>query len=306
MYVRVRITFVVLFFAHFLSPRSLEENSWGLGATATASDSSFLFEFMDDFCKPACRQRNPFEERIETERHDYTQSATTVGRHVIQLESGYGYFYKKNDEETESSHTFPEMLLRIGLSEDIEVRLRWNHAWKFIEEEEDLIGSEDLRFSLKLQLTRQEEPSWLPTTAVEIRGLAPSGNTFSSGSAEFSLDSIYLWQISEKITVAGSTGFGTNGFSDFGLVPDPTFSEYYVGYSQSAVMGIDVSQRNAVYAEWYGIFSDGLTEDFSISVLNVGIDHFLNNNFVVDLRVGIGLSKDSDDFFSGVGGGFRF
>ena len=273
---------------------------------SSAGEFPFLFEFMDDFCKPACRQRDPFEERIETERHDFTQSATTVGRHMMQVETGYSYFYKKTSEETESSHTFPEMLLRVGITEDIEFRLRWNHAWKFIEEEEDLIGSEDLRYSVKLQLTRQEEPSWIPTAAIEIRGSAPTGSTFSTGDAEFSCDTIYQWQLAEGFTFAGSTGFGTNGFGEFGLLPDPDFNDYYNVWSQSAVVGLELTELNTVYFEWYGIFSDGLEEEFATSILNVGLDHYVNDNFVLDVRVGLGTNEDSDDFFSGIGGGFRF
>lgn len=45
-----------------------------------------LIEFCDDWGKPAAEQRDPYEERIETERHDFTQSAITVGRHVLQVE----------------------------------------------------------------------------------------------------------------------------------------------------------------------------------------------------------------------------
>ena len=61
-----------------------------------------------------------------------------------------------------------------------------------------------------------------------------------------------------------------------------------------------------MYVEWYGIFSDGLEDEFVISVFNVGIDHYVMDNFVVDVRAGLGLSDDSDDFFAGVGGGYRF
>ena len=39
---------------------------------------------------------------------------------------------------------------------------------------------------------------------------------------------------------------------------------------------------------------------------NVGVDYYVTNNFVLDVRAGIGLSDDADDFFSGVGGGYRF
>lgn len=42
-------------------------------------------------------------ERIETERHDFTQSTTTVGQRTSQLEFGYTYFLQ--DEESEDTHT---------------------------------------------------------------------------------------------------------------------------------------------------------------------------------------------------------
>ena len=64
----------------------------GLAASATDSYGQ-LFEFCDDFGKSACQQRDPWEERIETDRHDFTQSAVTVGRGVVQFESGY-YIYQ--------------------------------------------------------------------------------------------------------------------------------------------------------------------------------------------------------------------
>ena len=106
----------------------------GFFAASATDVCGQMLEFCDDFTKPCYCQHDPWEERIETERHDFTQSAVTVGRGVVQLESGYSYFYKDTDEEVESSHTIPEMLLRVGLSEDIEFRIRWNQAWQFIDE----------------------------------------------------------------------------------------------------------------------------------------------------------------------------
>jgi hypothetical protein len=274
-----------------------------------ASHASFgqWFEFCDDFTKPCNQQRDPWEERIETERHDFTQSAITVGRHVAQIEGGYSSFYNDTGEETESSHTAPEMLLRLGLSEDIEFRLRWNHVWQFIDEEPDRITSEDLRYSLKLQLTRQPCRGLVPTSALELRGTAPTGGEeFSTGRVEFSLDYIYEWQLTERTTFAASTGFGTNGYGDFGLVGEEPGEDYFNVLTQSAVVGMELSESNTMYAEWFGIFSDGLEDEFVISVFNMGIDHYLSDDFVIDYRAGIGLSDDADDFFTGVGGGYRF
>ena len=191
-------------------------------------------------------QRDPFEERIETERHDFTQSAVTVGKGVLQVEGGYTYFYKHTHDETESAHTTPELLLRMGLSEDIEFRLRWDHVWVSVEEiegEYDMIGSEDLRFGLKLQITRNEEGGLLPTSALEIRGTAPTaGRPFSTKHAEFGLDYIYQWSLGEMATLAGSTGFGTNGLGDFGMIPDNPTEENCSVINQSVAIGTEVDR----------------------------------------------------------------
>jgi outer membrane putative beta-barrel porin/alpha-amylase len=276
-------------------------------AAIAASVHGELFEFCDDFTKPYCAQRDPWEERIETERHDFTQSAVTVGRGVAQIESGYSYFYKDEHGEIESSHTFPEMLFRIGLSEDIEFRLRWDYVWQFIDEAPDQIGAEDLRYSLKFQLTRQCGAGWLPTSALELRSSAPTGGeAFTTEQAEFALDYIYEWKLTTGVTLAGSTGFGTNGFGDFGLLPEEPARDNSHALSQSAVLGFELTESNTMYAEWYGIYSDGLEDEFVISIFNIGIDHYITDNFVVDVRTGVGLSDDSDDFFAGVGGGYRF
>lgn len=266
-----------------------------------------FFEFVDDFGKPAWEQRDPWEERIETERHDFTQSAVTVGRHVMQLEAGYTFFSKEANGRAETAHTTPEMLLRIGLSEDIEFRLRWDYAWQFLEDEPDQIGSEDLRFSFKLQMTRQECGGLLPTSALELRGSAPTGaRIFSTGRVEGGVDYIYQWELFEGATLAGSTGFGTNGYGDFGLVAEEPTQEQFTGISQSAVLGFELTESNTVYIEWYSIYSVGLEDEYVIAFVNVGIDHYVTDNFVLDVRAGVGLSKDADDFFVGVGGGYRF
>ncbi|MEM9352612.1 MAG: transporter [Planctomycetota bacterium] len=279
---------------------------WCLACCAAPASGQFL-EFLDDFTKPGRQQRDPFEERIETERHDFTQSAVTVGRGIVQIEGGYSYFYKDVEEEIESAHTTPELLLRVGLSEDIEFRVRWNYAWVFVEGEEDSIGSEDLRYSLKLQMTRQQETGLLPTSALEIRGTGPTGGeAFSTGQAEFGLDYIYQWEVAEGVTLAGSTGFGTSGLGDFGLLPEEPADERFNALSQSAVLGMELSEMNTLYTEWYALYSDGLEDEFVVSVFNIGVDHYLTEDFVVDFRAGVGLTEDSDDFFAGVGGGYRF
>lgn len=250
-------------------------------------------------------ERDSFAERIETDRHDFTQSTKTVGRGVTQLEAGYSYFYKDENNEVENSHTTPEMLLRLGLTDNIEFRLRWNYAWRYIEEGNNADGAQDLIWAFKLGITDQE--CWIPRSALEVRSSAPTGGSdWTTGHVEFGLDYIYRWELTEGFSLYGSTGFGTNGLGEFSLLPEEPASERFMVWSQSIAVGINLTEQNTIYVEYYGLFSHALEEEFSQNYFNIGIDHYITENFVVDLRVGMGLSPDSDDFFSGIGGGYRF
>ena len=91
-----------------------------------------------------------------------------------------------------------------------------------------------------------------------------------------------------------------------GWFPKSRLSERFMLWSQSVAIGTELTERVTLYNEWYGLCSDGLEEDYTIAIYNVGADYYVTDNFVLDFRVGMGLTKDSDDFFTGVGGGYRF
>ena len=282
-----------------------------------ADESSCLageprIKFLDDLFHPlqADPSRDPWEERMETDRHDFTQSPKTVGRGVAQIEAGYTYFYKDQNEEIEQSHTTPELMLRLGLTEDIEFRIRWNYVWQTVdlaeqEENEVFEGAEDLQWSFKLALTDQD--GFLPESALKLASTAPTGGSdWTTEHVEFGFIYIYDWQIAEGWNLAGSTGMLTQGLDDFGMLPDEPADDRFLVWIQSVALGFEVSERNTMYVEWFGEFSNGLAEEFTLSIFNIGIDHYFTDDFLVDLRVGMGLTDDSDDLFAGVGGGFRF
>lgn len=264
-------------------------------------------KFLDDLFHPFVTdgEEDPYEERIETERHDFTQSTTTVGRGVVQLEAGYSYFYKDEEDEIEQVHTTPEMLLRVGLTEDIEFRTRWTYNWQFFDADDNLDSAQDMVCSFKLGLT--DEECWLPESALEIRSSFPTGGrVFTTTRVEFGLDYIYGWKLNDRLSLAGSTGMSTGGLDDLSLLPDEPASDHFLVLNQSAVLGIETTERTTMYVEWFGLYSQGLTDDFTIDVFNIGVDYYVTDDFVLDIRFGKGLSNDTDDFFSGIGGGYRF
>ena len=277
----------------------------GVNFLGQAHAEGLRLEFLDDFGKPAQDHRNPREERIETERHDFTQSTRTVGRHVAQVEAGYSYFYKDDEAEIEQTHATPEMLWRLGITEDIEVRLRWNYGWRDVDGVEEKNGAQDLGWSIKLGMTEQED--CMPESALEIRNTAPTGgNSWTTDRVEFGLDYIYLWKLTERFNLYGSTGFGTNGLGDFSLLPDEPSSDRFIVWSQSVALGTELTERMTLYTEFFGLFSHALEDDFSINFFNIGIDFYATDDWVLDIRAGVGLTDDSEDFFGGVGGGYRF
>ena len=192
-----------------------------------------------------------------------------------------------------------------GLSDEIEFRLRYSYGWKFIDEEENEQGSQDLIWSFKLGIT--EECGLRPESALELRFSAPTGSSnYSTRRVEHGLDYIYSWELADGWELYGSSGYATGGLGDFGLIPENPAEDWFVVFSQSAALGVELTERTALYTEFFGLFSHALEDDFSIVVFNIGVDYYLNDDVVLDVRAGKGLTPDSDDFFAGMGGGIRF
>ena len=243
-------------------------------------------------------------ERVETERHDFTQSTTVVGRGVTQVEFGYTFFQSSGETEVEDSHATPELLIRYGLTEKVEFRLRYNEVWQF--GEEDRAGSEDLHWAFKVRTT--EQAGWRPESALEIRFTAPTGGVdWSTDEVEFGLDYIYGWRINPRVEIYGSSGFSTNALGEFAFRPSAPADEEFILYTQSVAIGTELSERVTAYTEFFGLFTDGFEDDEERPVFfNVGLDYYLSDNVVLDIRAGTGLNGDAEDLFFGMGGAFRY
>ena len=249
-------------------------------------------------------ENEPERERIETERHDFTQSTTVVGRGTTQVEFGYTFFQASGETEVEDSHATPELLIRYGLTEKVEFRLRYNEVWQF--GEEDRSGSEDIHWAFKVRTSDQQ--GWRPESALEIRATAPTGGIdWSTDEVEFGLDYIYGWKISPRVEIYGSSGFSTKGLGEFAFRPSAPADEEFILYTQSVAIGAELSERCTAYSEFFGLFTDGFESDEERPVFfNVGLDYYLSDNVVLDVRAGTGLNADAEDLFFGMGGAFRF
>jgi len=274
---------------------------------AANSDSRFALESSGyRFASPPAESKNPFDKPIETDRHDFTQSAKVVGKGVRQLEYGMFYSTLDNGAEREITYAAPELLLRVGLSERTEFRTRFNYAWKYNNEEEDFDGGQDMIFGLKYQLS--EPQGRRPESAVELRLSAPTGaDSLSTGRWEPGIDYIFTWELNERLSFSGSTGGNANGLGEIGFIEiDTDLEDHFIAWTQSFALGAKMTEKTTGYFEWFGIFTYGREDESSLSFINAGVDYLINPNVVVDFRIGWGLTEASDDLFAGIGGAFRF
>jgi hypothetical protein len=64
-----------------------------------------------------------FDEALTTDRPDFTESSSVVGRCRLQIEGGYTYLHDAAAGVETDEHLLPELLLRYGLNDCLELRV---------------------------------------------------------------------------------------------------------------------------------------------------------------------------------------
>lgn len=243
------------------------------------------------------------EDTIVTDRPDFTEASSTVGRGTLQIEAGYTFFHDDTAGTQINAQTFPETLYRIGMfAEWFELRI----AYTFVDERTDdpvlgsfrNRGSDDLFLGAKLWLT--EQSGALPEMAIIPQMLVPSGSEeFTNDEVLPGLNWLYSWELSDRVAVGGST--------QVNRARDET-GHFYMETAQSATVGVGLTDRLGMYTEYFGFYPTSAVEP------GVGPEHFLNggltylvtNDIQLDVRAGFGLNRNATDFFTGGGISVRF
>jgi hypothetical protein len=143
---------------------------------------------------------------LVTDRPDFTEATSTVGRGVAQLEMGYTYIYDNDGTDQTTDHVYPEALLRVGVLADwLEFRTAWTYVNEVVNGNETS-GSNDLYLGFKIGLTPQE--GILPEMALIPQMFVPTGaDAFSADQVLPGVNWIYGWELNDRISTAGSTQF---------------------------------------------------------------------------------------------------
>lgn len=238
------------------------------------------------------------DEPLVTDRPDFTEASSTVGRGVAQLEMGYTYNFDYDGTDRTIGHSYPEFLLRYGIIADwLEFRIVQNFASERVNGVENS-GSEDLYLGMKIALTPQE-CRILPEMAIIPQMFVPTGSgIFGDDEVLPGLNWIYSWEINDCIATAGST--------QFNRVVDEVTDQAYTEWAQSWTVAYTLTDRMGGYTEWFALFPHSSDTGLSEHYFNGGLTVLLNNDVQWDVRAGVGLNDAADDYFVGTGLSIRF
>lgn len=237
------------------------------------------------------------DEPLVTDRPDFTEASSTVGRRVLQIEFGYTYFFDDDGTQKTIGHSYPETLFRYGIfAEWLEARVGWNFAHQSVHVLE-FSGAEDLYLGFKIGLTPQE--GILPEMALILQSMVPTGSrAFTADRLLPGLNWLYSWEINDCLSTAGSTQFNSN--------LDEATQDVYTEWAQSWTIVRSLSDRVGLYTEWFGLFPHGADTAEVQHYFNGGFTLLLNDDIQWDIRAGAGLNDAADDYFLGTGLSIRF
>lgn len=241
-----------------------------------------------------------YDEPLVSDRPDFTEASTTVGRGVAQVEMGYTYTFDNTDGVQTISHSYPEMLWRIGAFADwCEFRLAFNVGQEGTaisgQAPTNNIGAEDLYLGMKIALTPQD--GFLPEMALMPQMTLPMGGDMSNDIVLPGLNWLYGWDINDFLSTGGSTQ-ANKSVEENGNIFTEVAQSWTVGYALSDKLG--------AYTEWFAFFPSGADEAKPEHYFDGGFTYSVTNNLQVDIRAGVGLNGAADDYFVGSGFVKRF
>lgn len=248
---------------------------------------------------PGTADRDDF---IETDRNSFTISPRTVPRNQRILESTYTYI---GVGSAGSKYSFPEAILRLGLTDRLEARIGYNfETGDAIQASEgDIVNgfgidaSQQAFYGFKYQVTRlSEKYRLLPESVIIVQGHTPIASI--SGHSQIRLGSAWGWELPNGWHLSQSFRFGT----------DRDHGDNYTLWTPSTVLKIPItsSRRWFTQLEYYSVMSDGKDVDFSMQFVDTGLHYLPTPNFEIGAMIGFGINDQTRGVILNIGFGYRF
>jgi hypothetical protein len=251
------------------------------------------------------RERPERRDEIETDRDSFTPATTTAGRNRLIFESSYSFIDNRRALET---HSFPESLLRYGVTDRLELRLGWNYEVGGAGNPTSGSGSggegdeffnagrlereTNLLYGVKYRITEQR--GWVPGSAVILQGGTPTSGPDNHSS--FTGAYVFGWDLPGRSKLDASIRYRN----------DEDKGDHFNTWAPSVVFKVPIVERINVHAEYFGLFSEGKQREFVQHYFSPGVHYLITDDLEVGTRFGWGLNNQSAHFFVNAGLGVRF
>ena len=232
------------------------------------------------------------DDPLAADRPSFSAGTGTVTRGRTLIETGYTY----TEAGELKIQQIGELLLRIGWTEVVELRLGVNSWVRADVPGSSVSGLQDLSLGCKIRLSDPLPPgSRLPQVAMLFATTLPTGSDdVGSSEPQPSATLALAWELSERTSIGSNFGYARLGESN------DRFGEL----SASVVLGRELGDGVGGFVEVYALSrQEGRGDD---QFFNAGITWALSDDSQLDFHAGAGLDSESADFFVGAGAAVRF
>ena len=225
-------------------------------------------------------------EPIEADRPDQTETPSIVPKGMFQLEAGFSY--QKNDRNSNSC-SLPAALWKYGVNENFELRLITEFVTEKINDEKSS-GFTPVMIGFKVKLC--EEKGIFPKTSfighIGLPKVASSRYKTDFVAPEFRFTMQHT--LSDKLSLGYNLGCEWDG-----MTPKTTFI-------YTLTIGYSINKKIGSYAELFGFAPQNDSAEHNF---DGGFTYLINNNFMLDLSSGIGITNNAPDHYFAFGFSFR-
>jgi hypothetical protein len=234
------------------------------------------------------------EEPLVTDRPDFTESSSTVGSDVLQLESGFTFATFPGGTDVT---TVGEILARWGVAEKLELRfLLPTYSWgRGTGVDESGFLSSAIGFKLELAQGGGNGLIGGMETALIAATSVPTG-TSEYASSQWQPEAVLCasWELGPNI------GLGTN----LGVGRPADDENRFTSVWLSAALGVGLTQATSVFFELYG-FNREEDRGPNTATFQTGLVYLVSPDLQLDLRAARRLTDEGVDLLFGAGLSWR-
>jgi hypothetical protein len=240
------------------------------------------------------------EEHLETDRDSFTPATTLVGHGRTMIEGSYSFI---DNRDASDSHSYPELLTRVGLTDWFELRLGWNHEAGGggavsgsevggAEETAEFETESKVLYGFKVAVSEQE--NWLPRSALIVHATTPTSG--ANTATQFVTGYVAGWTLPNGWDLDSSLRYAAANEE----------GDHFNQWAPSIVLKVPLGEHWNTHVEYFGVYSDGRENDVNPQYISPGLHYLICPDCEIGVRTGWGLNDDAANFFSNVGLGIRF